>query len=159
MSDEIPPPSQDHGLYIEANVVTAQDNASYVKFINVALGYPAPYTLCNAVKVGYITGPHQFPRLTTKMIRKNWPNELATARGHHLRHLHMHTRSLLALAGDSMPCRPVRTCAQSHQVSGKVMNYGLNRSHSLPFRDRALFISIIRAPCLKYARRAHGISR
>ena len=66
--------------------MSMQDNASYVKFIHASLGFPAPSTFYNAVKSGFITGPNQFPRLTTKMIRKHWPNELATARGHLDRH-------------------------------------------------------------------------
>ena len=63
-------------------MVTLQDNSSYVKFVHAALGYPAPSTFANAVQRGYITGPNQYPRLTMRMLRKHWPNELATARGH-----------------------------------------------------------------------------
>ena len=81
-SDGIPPPSRSVGIYVEANAITLQDNASYVKFVHAALGYPSPSTFLNAVRSGFITGSDQFPRLTTKMIRKHWPNDLATARGH-----------------------------------------------------------------------------
>ncbi len=76
------PPNPGPGIYIEANVLTAQDNASYVKFIHAALGYPAPSTFYNAVKAGFITGENQYPRLNTKMIRKHFPNAPPTARGH-----------------------------------------------------------------------------
>jgi hypothetical protein len=30
----------------------------------------------------YITGPDQFPRLTTRMVHKHLPNSMATAKGH-----------------------------------------------------------------------------
>jgi hypothetical protein len=85
-SDGILPPNQEPGIYVEASALSLQDTASYVKFSHASLGYPAPSTLYNAVKAGFITGPNQYPRLTTKMVRRHWPNELATARGHLDRH-------------------------------------------------------------------------
>jgi hypothetical protein len=83
-SDHIPPPIQwnRQGMYIKANYASKLDAASYVKFVHAALGYPAPSTFLNAVSRGYINGPNQFSRLTTKMVRKHMPNSLATARGH-----------------------------------------------------------------------------
>jgi hypothetical protein len=83
-SDHIPPqfPHTRQGFYIEANFVSQQDNASYVRFVHAALGYPAPSTFLNAVTKGFINGPHQFHRLTAKMVRKHMPSTLATARGH-----------------------------------------------------------------------------
>ena len=82
ISDSIPPPHQDTGLYVEANAVSIQDNATYVRFVHACLGYPAPSTFLRAVSQGYITGPDQFPRLTTRMVRKHLPNSMATAKGH-----------------------------------------------------------------------------
>ena len=82
-SDGIPPPcSTDPGVYIEANAIALHDNASYVKFVHACLGYPTPSTFLRAVTAGYITGPHQFPRLTPKMVRKYIPNAMPTAKGH-----------------------------------------------------------------------------
>ena len=81
-TDNIPPPAPAAGLYVEANAVQIQDNASYVRFVHACLGYPAPTTFLHAVTEGYITGPDQFPRLTTKMVRRHSPNSLATAKGH-----------------------------------------------------------------------------
>ena len=81
-SDGIPPPAPSTGLYIEANAVSIQDNASYVRFVHACLGYPSPTTFLRAVSAGYITGPDQFPRLTAKMVRRHLPNSLATAKGH-----------------------------------------------------------------------------
>jgi hypothetical protein len=72
----------EQGVYVEANCASQQDNASYVRFVHAALGYPAPTTFLKAVTNGYITGPSQFPRLTPKMVRKYMPNTIATARGH-----------------------------------------------------------------------------
>jgi hypothetical protein len=93
LSDGIPPPhppahtrakrqSSTHGVYIEANHVAEQSNASYVRFVHASLGYPAPTTFLRAVTAGYITGRHQFPRLTAKMVRKHIHNAMATAKGH-----------------------------------------------------------------------------
>jgi hypothetical protein len=65
-SDAIPPPTHDAGVYIEANAVSIQYNATYVRFVHA----------------GFITGPDQYPRLTTKMVRKHLPNAMATAKGH-----------------------------------------------------------------------------
>jgi hypothetical protein len=83
-SDRIPPqfPTTRQGLYIEANFVSQQDTASYVRFVHAALGYPAPSTFLNAVIKGFINGPNQFHRLTAQMVRKHMPSTLATARGH-----------------------------------------------------------------------------
>ena len=67
---------------MEANAIMAQDARSYVHFVHACLGYPAPSTFLNAVTNGFITGPEQFPRLTTKMVRKHLPNTLPTAKGH-----------------------------------------------------------------------------
>jgi hypothetical protein len=46
------------------------------------MGYPASTTFLHAVTAGYITGPSQYPRLTPKMVRRNLPQAMATARGH-----------------------------------------------------------------------------
>ncbi len=83
-SDHIPPPypHNGQGVYVEANSASQQDNASYVRFVHAALGYPAPTTFLKAVTNGYITRPSQFPRLTPKMARKYMPNAIASARGH-----------------------------------------------------------------------------
>ena len=58
------------------------DAGRYVRFVHAAFGYPCPTTFMKAVGAGFITGPKQFPRLTTKMVRRHMPNALATARGH-----------------------------------------------------------------------------
>ncbi len=82
-SDGIPPPCPtDPGVYIEANAIALHDNASYVKFVHACLGYLTPSTFLRAVMAGYITGLHQFPRLTPKMVRKYIPNAMPTAKGH-----------------------------------------------------------------------------
>jgi hypothetical protein len=52
------------------------------RFVNASLGSPPPSTFLKAVTRGYINGPRQFPRLTTKNVRRNTPNSEATARGH-----------------------------------------------------------------------------
>jgi hypothetical protein len=36
----------------------------------------------NAVRKGYINGPNQYTRLTPKLVAKNMPNAMATARDH-----------------------------------------------------------------------------
>lgn len=93
LSDGIPPPTpraalhtitQTHlaGIYIEANHVAQQDNATYVRFIHACMGYPAPTTFLRAVTAGFITGPQQFERLTAKMVRKHLPHATASAKGH-----------------------------------------------------------------------------
>jgi hypothetical protein len=84
VSDHIPPPYpiKEKGLYIEANCISHHDNASYVRFVHAAMGYPAPSTFMTAVTNGYITGPGQYTKLTPKMVRKHMPNAIATARGH-----------------------------------------------------------------------------
>ncbi len=83
--DGIPPPqtTDERGVYVEANAITAQEDArSYVNFVHACLGYPAPSTFLNAVTNGFITEPEQFPRLTTKMVCKHLPNTLPTAKCH-----------------------------------------------------------------------------
>jgi hypothetical protein len=123
VSDAIPPPYQDKGLYVEANAVNIQDNATYVCFVHACLGYPAPSTFLRAVCQGFITGPDQFPRLTTRMVRKHLPNSMATAKGHldrarsgqphadsdavsaRRRHHAMATRNSLCYSGSKAPER------------------------------------------------------
>jgi hypothetical protein len=82
VTDGITPPSGTPGIYFEANAVSIQDNATYVRFVHASMGYPAPSTFLRAVTSGFITGPNQFPRLTPKMVRKHLPNVMATAKGH-----------------------------------------------------------------------------
>ena len=59
-----------------------QPDAEYVRFVHAALGSPPPTTFLRAVARGFINGPRQFSRLTTKMVRRNMPNSEASARGH-----------------------------------------------------------------------------
>ncbi len=79
---------QHHSLpTYEANQVkllhhTAQSIAEHIRFVHACLGNPPPTTFLRAVVRGYITRPNQFPRLTTKNVRKYMPNSEATARGH-----------------------------------------------------------------------------
>jgi hypothetical protein len=44
--------------------------------------FPAPTTFMNAVRKRFITGLNQYTRLTPKLVIKNMPNSMATARGH-----------------------------------------------------------------------------
>jgi hypothetical protein len=55
--DGIPPPQLEAGLYVEANAIGIQDNATYVRFVHACLGYPSPTTFLRAVTAGFITGP------------------------------------------------------------------------------------------------------
>ncbi len=55
------------GTHGTAHYMEQQDAASYVRFVHAAFGYPCPTTFMKAVGAGYITGPKQFPRLTTKI--------------------------------------------------------------------------------------------
>jgi hypothetical protein len=57
-------------------------NVDYVRYTHSCLENPASTTFLQAVQRGYITGPNQFPRLTTTMVRRNMPDSEATARGH-----------------------------------------------------------------------------
>jgi hypothetical protein len=61
---------------------TSPADAEHVRFVHACLGSPPPTTFLRAVARGYINGPRQFPRLTTKMVRRNMPSSEATARGH-----------------------------------------------------------------------------
>jgi hypothetical protein len=54
----------------------------YVQFIHACLGSPPPTTFLKAIERGYLNGEKQFPRLTSKMVRKFMPSSLATAKGH-----------------------------------------------------------------------------
>jgi hypothetical protein len=53
--------------------------AEIVLWASATLGNPTPSTLESACKRGYLGN---YPKLTSKMIRDNWPNTLATAQGH-----------------------------------------------------------------------------
>jgi hypothetical protein len=59
-----------------------RSDAKYVQFIHACMGSPPPTTFLRAVERGFLAGEHQFPRLTSKMVRKHMPNSLATAKGH-----------------------------------------------------------------------------
>jgi hypothetical protein len=59
-----------------------QTDSEYVQFVHASLGFPAPTTFMNAVRKRFITGPNQYTRLTPKLVTKNMPNSMATARGH-----------------------------------------------------------------------------
>jgi hypothetical protein len=61
---------------------TRQTASEYVQFVHASLGFPAPTTFMNAVQKRFITGPNQYTRLTPKLVTKNMPNSMATARGH-----------------------------------------------------------------------------
>ena len=103
-SDGIPPPHTRaalhatlDGVYIEANHVSQHDNASYVRFIHACLGYPAPTTFLRAVTAGFITGPHQFPRLTAKMVQfaNIYPTPRLLQRATWIRHLRLSLTRIL----------------------------------------------------------------
>ena len=59
-----------------------QTDSEYVQFVHASLGFPSPTTFMNAVRKGYINGPNQYTRLTSKLVAKHMPNAMATARGH-----------------------------------------------------------------------------
>jgi hypothetical protein len=61
---------------------TRQTDNEYVQFDHASLGFPTPTTFMNAVRKRFITGPNQYTRLTPKLVTKNMPNSMATARGH-----------------------------------------------------------------------------
>ncbi len=61
---------------------TRQTDNEYVQFVHGSLGSPAPTAFMNAVRKRFITGPNQYTRLTPKLVTKNMPNSMATARGH-----------------------------------------------------------------------------
>ena len=56
-----------------------QSAAEIVLWASATLGNPTPSTLETACRRGYLGN---YPNLTSKMIRDNWPNTLATAQGH-----------------------------------------------------------------------------
>jgi hypothetical protein len=63
-TDGIPPPHHGAGLYVEANAVTVQDNATYVRFIHACLGYPSPSTFLAACgHRGFYNWPRPIPTL------------------------------------------------------------------------------------------------
>ncbi len=64
---------------LESNKHSDKD---YVNFVHASLGYPAPTTFMNAARKGFINGPNQYTRLTSKLVAKHLPNAMATARGH-----------------------------------------------------------------------------
>jgi hypothetical protein len=73
-----PCPTPDYG----ANQVTllhqtATPEAEHIRFVHASLGHPTPTTFLNAV-ARFV----QFPRLTTKNVRRHMPNSEASARGH-----------------------------------------------------------------------------
>jgi hypothetical protein len=57
-------------------------DAKYVQFVHACMGSPPPTTFLRAVERGFLSGANQFPRLTSKLVRKHMPNSLATAKGH-----------------------------------------------------------------------------
>ena len=57
-------------------------NAKFVQFIHACCGNPPPTTFLHAVEKGFLSGDNQFPRLTSRMVRKYMPNSEATAKGH-----------------------------------------------------------------------------
>jgi hypothetical protein len=159
-SDGIPPPqtTDERGVYVEANAITAQDARSYVNFVHACLGYPAPSTFLNAVTNGFITGPDQFPRLTTKMVRKYLPNTLPTAKGHLDR-----TPSALPHAASNAVSALARhhtrtTRAKLLKFSGKVLSQepisvnGIPRSKTRRSRPRGTSIPRPRTWPLPYHR-------
>jgi hypothetical protein len=57
-------------------------DAKYVQFVHACLGSPPPTTFLRAVERGFLAGELQFPRLTSRMVRRHMPDSEATARGH-----------------------------------------------------------------------------
>ena len=63
-----------------ANTVVHHDlHADFVAFAHASLGNPTISTLLRALNRGYLS---TFPRLTARMVTRNLPISLATARGH-----------------------------------------------------------------------------
>jgi hypothetical protein len=75
-------PNYETGQVLLLHQTLQQPIAENVRFVHAALGSPPPTTFFCAVERGYINGPRQFPRLTTKVVRRYMPNSEATARGH-----------------------------------------------------------------------------
>ena len=61
---------------------TAIPEAEHIRFVHASLGHPTPTTFLTAVARGFINDVTQFPRLTTKNVRRHMPNSEASARGH-----------------------------------------------------------------------------
>ena len=59
--------------------ISNQTNAEYVRFSHATFGSPPVSTFMRATSKGYLGN---WPRLTTRMIRKNQPNAVATHVGH-----------------------------------------------------------------------------
>ena len=57
-------------------------HAKFVQFVHACCGNPPPTTFLHAVTKGFLSGENQFPRLTSKMVRRHMPNSEATAKGH-----------------------------------------------------------------------------
>ena len=57
-------------------------DSTYVQFVHACLGSPPPTTFLRAVEKGYLSGENQFPRLTSRLVRKHMPSSEATAKGH-----------------------------------------------------------------------------
>jgi hypothetical protein len=57
VTDGIPPPSGTPGIYVEANAVSIQDNATYVRFVHACMGYPRTIYLFAGCNVGIHHGP------------------------------------------------------------------------------------------------------
>jgi hypothetical protein len=57
-------------------------HAKFVQFVHACCESPPPTTFLHAVTKGFLSGDNQFPRLTSKMVRRHMPNSEATAKGH-----------------------------------------------------------------------------
>jgi hypothetical protein len=76
--DQLPVPTQRIRLFHE----DTRRDAKFVQFVHACLGSPPPTTFLHAIEKGFLSSDNQFPRLTSKMVRKHMPNSEATARGH-----------------------------------------------------------------------------
>ena len=69
-----------HASTASASLAIRNESAAeIVLWASATLGNPTPSTLEMACRRGYLGN---YPNLTSKMIRDNWPNTLATAQGH-----------------------------------------------------------------------------
>ncbi len=59
-----------------------QTDNEYVQLVYASLGFRSPTMFMNVVRKGFINGPNQYTRLTSKLVAKTMPNAMATARGH-----------------------------------------------------------------------------
>jgi hypothetical protein len=56
------------------NLHNKQSDNDYVQFVHASLGFPTSAPSMNVARKGFINGPNQYTRLTSKLVAKNRPN-------------------------------------------------------------------------------------